>query len=562
MKKIKKELSKLLLVIVVLVISSCSNDADKSNKVSLDTEFDLVILNGRVMDPETEYDSISNVGVLDGKIALITNKEIKGKKTIDATNHVVSPGFIDNHFHALDGLSVKMAALDGVTTGMDLEIGSIFVDEWYKAKEGAWPLNYGTGVSHEGIRMMVHDPEVELPKWADAPILLGKLRADGCADGICGWQDTESNLEQLNQLMKLLDEGQQQGAIGFNSTVGYMVKGVSTREMYKLQEVAGKWGRVSTAHVRFHANPINPQAPLGTSEILANALVLNAPLTILHDNDFGWQENEDKLQKARANGHNVWSEYYPYSAASTSISAAFFEPDFFKNVYGMTYEKNMYDPIADKFLTEEEFLATRKKDPGRLVVVYNLNRKEWIPQWLKMPHMLVAADAIYSGLGVDSWDRPFEDYQGHPRTAGTRAKVLKLGRENGVPLMFTLKQASYWPAKHLGDCGLEAMQVRGRMQEGMVADITIFDPKTVADNATYKQGEQGLPSSGIPYVIVNGQLVVENSEFKKVWAGQPIRYPISTESKYEELTAENWFATHSAAHLYIDDCKGHDHTNQ
>ncbi|PQP33323.1 hydrolase, partial [Desulfobacteraceae bacterium SEEP-SAG9] len=77
-------------------------------------------------------------------------------------------------------------------------------------------------------------------------------------------------------------------------------------------------------------------------------------------------------------------------------------------------------------------------------------------------------------------------------------------------------------AKYLGKTGLKSMQIRGRMQEGMVADITIFDPENVTDNATYKNGM--VPSTGIPYVIVNGTIVVKNSKvLKGVNPGQPIR---------------------------------------
>ncbi|PWJ38543.1 amidohydrolase family protein [Sediminitomix flava] len=546
----KKVIQLAFSLLVVIIVSSTT--------LVKAQEYDLVILNGRVIDPETMLDEILNVGIKNGNIAIITPKEIKGKETIDAKDHVVAPGFIDTHFHALDGLSLKMAARDGVTTGMDLEIGAIFVDEWYKAKENAWPLNYGTGISHEGIRIQVHDPETNLPKWADAPVLLGKLRADACADGTCGWQDTQSDVEHLNQLLQLVDEAMMQGALSFSSTVGYMVKGVSTLEMFKMQELAGAYGRVSTAHVRFHGNPVNPQAPLGTSEILANALALDAPLLLLHNNDFGWMENEEKLQRAREQGFNVWSEYYPYDAASTSISSSFFKPEMYKGVFNAVYEETMYDPIADKFLTEEEYIKTAKADPSRLVVVFSPSRKEWLPNWLRMPHMTVASDAIYSGKGVDSWDLPYEMYQGHPRTAGTRAKVLRLGREQGVPLMFSIAQMSYWPAKHLGDAGLEAMQKRGRIQEGMVADITIFNPKTVTDNATYKSGEQGLPSTGIPYVIVNGQLVVKDSKFEKVWAGQAIRYPISNESKYEAISKEEWLRHHAISTFSVHELEHED----
>ena len=87
-------------------------------------DYDIVILNGRVMDPETLYDGVANVAIKDGRIVEITKKAITGKETIDATGHVVAPGMVDTHFHSLDGLSMKMAARDRVNTGMDLEMRS------------------------------------------------------------------------------------------------------------------------------------------------------------------------------------------------------------------------------------------------------------------------------------------------------------------------------------------------------------------------------------------------------------------------------------------------------
>ena len=86
-------------------------------------EYDLVINNGRVMDPETRYDGIANVGISAGRIAAITSDKISGKETIDATGLVVAPGFIDTHFHSVDPYATKLAVRDGITTGMDLEAG-------------------------------------------------------------------------------------------------------------------------------------------------------------------------------------------------------------------------------------------------------------------------------------------------------------------------------------------------------------------------------------------------------------------------------------------------------
>lgn len=95
------------------------------------------------------------------------------------------------------------------------------------------------------------------------------------------------------------------------------------------------------------------------------------------------------------------------------------------------------------------------------------------------------------------------------------------------------------------------MKLRGRMQHGMVADITIFDPEKVTDNATYKMGEQGLPTTGIPYVIVSGKMVVKDSKFHKIWAGQPIRFSLEDKGRFVPASVEKWIETYS---IPVTDC--------
>jgi N-acyl-D-aspartate/D-glutamate deacylase len=109
--------------------------------------------------------------------------------------------------------------------------------------------------------------------------------------------------------------------------------------------------------------------------------------------------------------------------------------------------------------------------------------------------------------------------------------------------MQSLSQLSYNSAKPLGDMGLKAMQERGRMQVGKIADITIFDPEKVADVATYAKGAQ--PSVGIPYVLVNGTIVVKDSKvLKDVNPGQPLRFERETKSRFEPISVDSW------KHLY------------
>ena len=120
-------------------------------------DYDIAINNGRVMDPETGFDAIRNVGVKDGRITIITEDTISATEQIDATELVVAPGFIDTHFHHTRPIGYKLALRDGVTTAMDLEAGAYGprVDDWYKMHEGKSQVNYGTSSGHEFARSKV-----------------------------------------------------------------------------------------------------------------------------------------------------------------------------------------------------------------------------------------------------------------------------------------------------------------------------------------------------------------------------------------------------------------------
>ena len=141
------------------------------------------------------------------------------------------------------------------------------------------------------------------------------------------------------------------------------------------------------------------------------------------------------------------------------------------------------------------------------------------------------------GLG---WDDDPALFKGHPRTSGSHATVLRLGRENDVPLMQSLAQLSYWSAYHLGKTGLKMMDARGRMQEGMAADIVVFDPQTVREGSTYKAGENGLPPIGMPHVIVNGVIVKRDGEATNRFPGLPVRYPVEEQGRHEPTTQKQW----------------------
>lgn len=507
-------------------------------------DYDLVISNGRVMDPETFYDNIANVGIADGRIVAISKETLTGAEEIDATGLVVAPGFIDTHYHATDVFATKMALRDGVTTGMDLEVGSFNVKLWYDDKaESGWQVNYGTVASLLYARMAVHDPEAGLSAPVDFSNV-GPYVAKAASDGVVGWSVSKSSLDEMNQVLSIIDEDLRQGAIGLGVPAAYMARGLLSYELFSAQRAAANYGRLTSVHTRYHLIHDTPtEAPIAFDEIFTNAMLLDAPLLMAHNNDYGWWEIEEKLQLARAKGLNMWSEYYPYAAGSTPVSADFLRPAEWVEKYGYRYEDTLYDPVDDAYLNNETYQALIEKEPGRSVVVFMPYRQKWMPYWLTVPHMTLASDAM-AGVGPNGkllpWDADWSEYRGHPRTSGTRGAAFRMAREQGVPLMFTIAQASYWVAKHLGDTGLKAMQERGRVQIGKAADLTIFDPETITDNSGYKVGEHGIPTTGIPYVVINGVVVVKQSEVLPVKPGQAIRFPVEDKGRLEPVEVSRW----------------------
>ena len=509
-------------------------------------DYDVVINNGRVMDPETNFDGVRNVGVKDGKIVIITKDAIKGKETIDASGHVVAPGFIEGHQHATDQFSRKVNLRDGLTTQMDFEAGAGDIAKWYADHEGKTQANYGMVVLATLARISVLDGPEIAALGNDMGGLFSHTVAAAAAKAQKegrkpGWSATLPNKEEMTEIMSLVDEGLRQGALGVGVPVGYMTTGVTQYELYKYQELAAKYGRVTNAHVRFAGVRPPTEGQLGVQEMLANAMVLDAPFLASHLNsNMDWEYTIPLINDAREKrGAKVWGEVYPYAAGATIASTDILEESSMAQM-NITYSNvaNLDGTRWDKAMYED----VRKNDPGRSILIFN-NPPEDIAKWMAQPGVVVVSDGMAiqdENLNYYPWESPYEGKSVHPRSAGTRAKVLRMVREDkNMPLMEAISKMSYLHAKYFDELGgIPQFRTKGRVQVGADADIVVFNPDTVTDNSTYEPGMGALPSTGIPYVLVNGVVVVKDSEVQKVFPGKPIRFPVLETGRVDQISIE------------------------
>lgn len=473
-------------------------------------DYDRVINHGRVIDPLSNLDGVRHVGIKDGRIVRISKTPLTGADEIDASGLVVAPGFIDYHFHCPAQACYEIGLKDGLTSAMDLEFGTLgsSMAAWYEARDGAARINYGASASVELARALVLDGN-----RADDVLTAYKTRGGGQ-----GWAFGRADAAQEKDILADLDEGLAAGAIGIGITLGYM-PGVSAAQVYAMQALAAQYGRQACVHTRHTPGDATGEVT-GVQEILANAAALNAPACINHFNNAGWQNVQALLSGMREKGMNVWGDIYPYVAGSTSINAQFFRPEIFEDKLGWKYEERLFDPALNRFLSKAEYLHYAKTEPVRAVIIYKSDPSE-IVDWLQLDGVVIASD----GMPVfGAWNKVHDNLPNtHPRRAGTRARALRMARENDLDLSQLIAALSSNAAVYLGAMGLEAMQERGRIQAGMIADITIFDAATITDHASYQDGLQ--LSSGIHHVLVNGETALrDGAVVDGVKAGQAIRF--------------------------------------
>lgn len=436
-------------------------------------DFDLVIVNGRVVDPESGLDAPRSIGVRGGSIAAIETGTLRGKTVIDATGHVVAPGFVDLHRHGQNDENYRYAAQDGVTSVFELEVGTPDVDGWYREREPGRLVNYGVAIGHIGVRMAVMgDTGDFLPSGPGASAVA-----------------TDA---QVAEMAKRIDHGLRRGAVGVGFGTAY-TPAASPWEILEMFRVAGRHRAPAHIHVR--------RGVEGVQEALANAVATGTPLHIVHVNSSGGNDVGRMLAligDAQSRGIDITTEAYPYNRGSTRIESALYD----------NWEKMTDDEIGQILwvntgepLTRASFAKYRQQGGS---VIQRPSRMENVQTAINSPLTMIASDGSQLREG-----------RGHPRATGTFSQVLgRYVREaKTLSLMDALRKMTIMPARRL-EARIPAMRNKGRIKVGADADIVVFDTARVIDRSTYER--PSLAPEGITYVLVAGTPVIADGKLANV----------------------------------------------
>jgi N-acyl-D-aspartate/D-glutamate deacylase len=459
-----------------------------------DETYELVVASGRLMDPESGTDAPRNIGINCGKIAAISESSLKGKTTLDAKGLVVAPGFIDLHEHGQEPRNYQFQAHDGVTTSLELEAGTDDVAKWYAAREGKALINFGVSIGHIPTRMKVlGGPGGFLPTGEAAHRAVTP--------------------DELARLKEEMDKGFRQGALAEGMGVNY-TPGATHQEIVEMFRVAAKYNASVHVHLRYGGLKEPNTGLAGLEEVLAAAAATGAPLHVVHITSMGMKYTPDliaMIEGAQHHGLDVTTECYPYTAGSTALQSAIFDPGWQENM-GITYKDIQWAATGER-LTEETFEKYRKQ--GGVVVIHSIP-EEAARTAVANPIVMIASDGM-----------PITGAKVHPRGQATFSRVLGhyVREEKALDLMTALRKMTLMPAQRL-ERRAPIFKNKGRIKVGADADITVFDPARVIDKATYDDPLQY--SEGILFVLVNGVPVVKDGQLVEgIFPGLAARAPIA-----------------------------------
>lgn len=498
---------------------------------SLAQDYDLLIRNGKIINGTGNAWFHGDVGIKDGKILAVGNLQHgAATKTIDAKGLAVAPGFIDVHGHIEGSIFQRPTAdnfiYDGVTSIITGNCGGSadnLAEFFRKIDSTKTSINVASLVGHNTVRRL--------------------------AVGLADKSITPADQQKMDEL---LDKAMKDGAVGMSTGLIYLPGMYSkTEEVVSLAKVAAKNGGVYASHIRSEGNNVAE----AIEEAIAIGRQAKIPVQVSHFKVAGkanWGRSAETLgyiENARREGYDVSIDQYPYTASSTNLNTQL--PDWAQsggldsirirlkdeatkkrivadmqaNLKRNKYKDYSYAVVAryesdsnynGKSISEINRIKGRKAKPkdeiltvlemisaGGAQMIYHSMNEEDVRYFMKYPNNMVGADAgVATGTGVP-----------HPRGYGSNARVL--GKYVREEKLITLEEA----IRRMTSLAAQKFRLadRGLILPGMAADIVIFDPSTVTDKSTFTQPHQF--SEGFRYVLVNGQVVIEDGKHNGTRSG-------------------------------------------
>ena len=518
----------LQLIIAFSILASCSK-----------IDFDIVIINGTIVDGSGNEAYKSDIGIINDRIVKIGDlSRLSSRRTIDANNLIVSPGFIDSHTHAIRGIfdvpTAESSLLQGVTTLTDGNDGTspFPIKEHYQKIEN-------TRIS---------------PNWA-VFVGQGTIRQE-----VMGLENRDPTASELSKMKLMVKEAMEEGALGISTGLFYVPGSFSsTSEVIELSKVASHYGGIYISHMREEAVDVLKSI----NETINIGIKAKIPVQITHHKIIGkenWGLSKETLKlvdNAIKDGVQVSIDQYPYTASQTSIRAlipqwaqAGGRIDLLQRIDDPKTRKLIIDGIIERILFDRggghpknifisksswntslegknlaELCIERDLEPspynaamvvfdiikgGGASAVYHAINSDDVDLIMQHPMTSIASDGPMTVFGVGS---------PHPRTYGTFARVLGsyVRERNILSLEEAVRKMTSLPAQIL------SIKQRGLIKEGYYADIAIFDPKTILDKATFEDPHQY--AVGVISVIVNGEIVIDQGVHNGNKPGRVLRGP-------------------------------------
>ena len=538
-----------IIIILLLVTISCQSQKQ---------EFDLIIRSGTIYDGFGQKPFTGDVAIQADTIAAIGDlSKAIAKKEIDAKGLAVTPGFINMLSWADGSLIEDGRSMSDIKQGVTLEV---FGEGWSPGPRKNPPAGRAGKNSKDTLWTSLGEYFTYLQKKGVSPNFASFVGATTVRSYVLGYENRKPTPQELEQMKSLVREAMKDGAMGVGSSLIYAPADyASTEELIELCKVASEFHGMYITHMRSESDNIYK----GLNETFRIAKEANIPAEIYHlkiNHERNWNKIDTvitKIDSARKSGLKITADMYTYNASGTGLTARL--PTWVQEGGAAAMRKRLKNPITRKKILHELELGipTKNSDPKDVMVIgfqrdslnklykgkrldeisrrhgkdadqtmidlivadrspvaaiFFLISEANIKRMLQLPYVSFCSDAASIPA-----EPPFIDNGTHPRAYGSFSRLLAkyVRNEKLMSLEEAVRRLTSLPASNL------KIKKRGSLQVGNYADIVVFDPARIQDNATFENPHQY--ATGVLHVSVNGVLVLKNGEHTGAMPGRAVR---------------------------------------